>query len=265
MNELEAASVSALRGSDHARPRGADVLAPGWRTPLRPVFEAEPMQRLRAFLRDEYRNGATVYPPREHMFRALQLLNPEDVRVIILGQDPYHGPGQANGLAFAVSAGQRVPPSLVNIFKEMADDLSVSRSCDPSLLGWAEQGVLLLNSVLTVRAGEAFSHRGRGWEEFTASVIRVVNEASPAAVFVLWGSSAQKAAACVDRNRHLVLASPHPSPLSAHRGFFGSRPFSRANRFLSERGRGLIDWARTGAEHGKVLDCSGSGWPPPPA
>lgn len=247
MNDLQAQSVSTSRVKVTDQTLGSDVLAPGWRNPLRPIFEAEPMQTLRAFLADEYKRGVTIYPPRGHIFRALQLLSPEDVRVIILGQDPYHGPDQANGLAFAVSPGQRVPPSLSNIFREMADDLEVPRPQDPTLLGWAEQGVLLLNSVLTVRAGEAFSHRDRGWEEFTTAVIRVVNELSPAAVFILWGASAQKAASSIDRHRHLVLTSPHPSPLSAHRGFFGSRPFSKANHFLSENGRGTIDWARSRA------------------
>jgi uracil-DNA glycosylase len=164
------------------------------------------------------------------------------VRVVILGQDPYHGEGQAHGLCFSVQPGVRTPPSLVNIYKEMQEDLGIPPARHGFLEHWAKQGVLLLNSVLTVEMGRAASHQGRGWERFTDAVIRAVNEQEKPVVFILWGSYAQKKAAFVDRDRHLVLRSAHPSPLSAHNGFLGSRPFSKANAFLEQHGRQPIDW-----------------------
>lgn len=245
--------------------QGIDLLASGWRPHLHAVFEAEFMRSLDAFLQGECHSQQIVYPPQEHIFRALRLVDPDEVRVVVFGQDPYHGPGQANGLAFAVNAGQRIPPSLAHIFRELAADLEVPCPVDPSLLGWAEQGVLLLNSVLTVRSGEAFSHRGKGWEDFTNAVVQVVNTICPPSVFVLWGAAAQKAAAYVNLSKHFVISSPHPSPLSAHRGFFGSRPFSKANRFLTAHGREPVDWSQTGPRASGVLHSLGSGVSPAPA
>ncbi len=228
-------------------PKGLRSVAPGWAPLLTDAFEAPTMDGLRSFLQKEYREGRSVFPPKQDIFRALRLVGPEEIKVFVVGQDPYHGPGQANGLAFAVGAGVRPPPSLVNIFQELANDLQVPVPRDPSLVGWAQQGVLLLNSVLTVRAREAFSHRNQGWEVFTASVVEAVSRHCQNVVFILWGSSAQKQRSLIDEAHHHVIASPHPSPLSAHRGFFGSRPFSRANAYLEQCGRKPIAWHQTGA------------------
>ncbi|MGV0819631.1 uracil-DNA glycosylase [Martelella sp. AMO21009] len=217
-------------------------LEPGWKEKLQPEFESAYMAGLRSFLVDEKRNGQVVFPKGEEYFRALDLTPLDRVKVVILGQDPYHGPGQAHGLCFSVRPGVRTPPSLVNIYKELAADVGFQKVDHGFLEHWAKQGVLLLNSVLTVRQAAAASHRGKGWEEFTDAVIRVVNDECPHVVFILWGAYAQKKASFVDRSRHLVLKSPHPSPLSAHNGFFGSRPFSKANQFLLEQGIEPIDW-----------------------
>ncbi|PZQ52705.1 MAG: uracil-DNA glycosylase [Rhodovulum sulfidophilum] len=186
--------------------------------------------------------GATVYPPEPLTFRALELTPPEAVRVVLLGQDPYHGPGQAEGLSFSVPEGVRVPPSLRNIFKELAADLGAPIPRTGHLGPWAERGVLLLNSVMTVEAGQAAAHRKRGWEEFTDALIAHVAGRDQPVVFLLWGAYAQAKARFVTNPRHLVLAAPHPSPLSAHGGFFGARPFSRANAFLAAEGAAPIDW-----------------------
>ena len=186
--------------------------------------------------------GATVYPAQ--VLRALTLTPLDQVRVVILGQDPYHGPGQAHGLAFSVPDGTRTPPSLRNIFNELQREFG-RMPAHTDLSSWAKQGVLLLNAVLTVEAGLAASHQGKGWERFTDAVIRLVNDQPRPVVFILWGSYAQRKAAFVDRQRHLVLASAHPSPLSAHNGFFGSRPFSKANEFLIANGQDPIDWKLT--------------------
>lgn len=183
-----------------------------------------------------------VYPPEPDVLRALENTAPEAVRVVILGQDPYHGPGQAHGLAFSVRAGVRPPPSLRNIFRELQSDLSLAAPTHGDLEAWARQGVLLLNTVLTVRAGSAGSHRGHGWEEFTDRVISTVGSLPDPVVFLLWGAPAARKRSLIDEDRHTVLTAPHPSPLSAHRGFFGSRPFSRANAALRAAGRGEIDW-----------------------
>jgi uracil-DNA glycosylase len=206
-------------------------------------FEQEHMVGLRRFLRERKTAGAEVFPPSSSVFRALQLVEPQDVRVVILGQDPYHGPGQAHGLSFSVRPGVRPPPSLVNIYKELQADLGHAPVRHGFLERWAEQGVLLLNDSLTVERGAAGSHRNKGWEPFTDAVIRAIDKGPPT-VFVLWGRNAQAKAASVDRNRHLVIATSHPSPMgdSANKGFFGSRPFSRTNAFLKEHGRGEIDW-----------------------
>lgn len=218
-----------------------------WLEPLRDEFAAPYMQTLKAFLVAEKTAGKRVFPHGDEWFRALDLTPLDAVRVVILGQDPYHGPGQAHGLCFSVKPGTPPPPSLVNIYKELASDIGMTRPGHGFLEHWADQGVLLLNSVLTVEMGLAASHRDRGWERFTDAVIRLINARPEPVVFMLWGSYAQKKAAFVDSidkgGRHLVLKAAHPSPLSAHNGFFGCRHFSKANAFLEENGRTPIDWA----------------------
>jgi len=222
-------------------------LHPSWLEPLRSEFDSPYMAALRAWLVAEKATGKRIFPKGNEWFRALDLTPLENVRAVILGQDPYHGEGQAHGLCFSVRPEVRPPPSLVNIYKEMATDLGIPPAKHGFLEHWAEQGVLLLNSVLTVQMGMAASHRDRGWERFTDAVIRLINARPEPVVFILWGSYAQKKAAFVDSidkgGRHLVLKSAHPSPLSAHAGFFGSKPFSQANAFLESRGQKPIDWA----------------------
>ena len=222
-------------------------LHPSWLDPLKPEFDSPYMAALKAYLVAEKAAGKRIFPKGNEWFRALDLTALEDVRVVILGQDPYHGEGQAHGLCFSVQPGVRPPPSLVNMYKEMASDLGIQPARHGFLEHWAKQGVLLLNSVLTVQMGMAASHRDRGWEKFTDAVIRLVNAKPEPVVFILWGSYAQKKAAFVDSvdrgGRHLVLKAAHPSPLSAHNGFFGSRPFSKANAFLESHGQKPIDWA----------------------
>ncbi|MFT7577260.1 MAG: uracil-DNA glycosylase [Alphaproteobacteria bacterium] len=210
-----------------------------WRTALGDEFEADYFSELQAFVSAE-RAKIKVFPPISEVYSAFNLTPLEDVRVVILGQDPYHDDGQAHGLSFSVQPGVKIPPSLRNIFKELEADLGIPVARDGCLKAWAEQGVLLLNTVLTVREHAANSHRNRGWERFTDTVIAHVN-AGPAVVFVLWGKSAQKKSAEIDR-RHLIVESAHPSPLSAHRGFLGSKPFSQINAFLEANGGKLIDW-----------------------
>lgn len=217
-----------------------------WLTRLQPEFDAPYMAALREFLVAERKAGKQIFPPAEQWFRALDTTPPDAVKIVILGQDPYHGPGQAHGLSFSVPVGVRVPPSLVNIYKEREADLGIPPAPHGNLEAWARQGVLLLNSVLTVEAHQAASHRGRGWERFTDAVIAVINKREQPTVFILWGAYAQKKAGFVDKTRHLVITSAHPSPLSAHNGFFGSRPFSQANAFLEQTGQTPIDW-RVGA------------------
>ncbi|HEX8444972.1 MAG TPA: uracil-DNA glycosylase [Sphingomonas sp.] len=220
------------------------ALATGWHAALAEAFAQPSMAALRDFLAEAVAAGRTVFPPMPDIFRALELTPPDAVRVVILGQDPYHGAGQAHGLSFSVRPGVRVPPSLVNIYKELQDDLGIAPVAHGYLEAWARQGVLLLNDSLTVEQGKAGSHRRQGWERFTDAVVRVVDRGPPT-VFLLWGAAARKKAAAVDAGRHLVIHSSHPSPLygSAHKGFFGSRPFSRANAFLAANGRGMVDWA----------------------
>lgn len=220
-----------------------DALGKGWKTHLNDVFQSPSMNRLKAFLRREIESGRVVFPALDASLRALRMVDFPDVRVVILGQDPYHGEGQANGLAFAVHQGVKLPPSLKNIFKELQADLGGNPQMGTTLEGWAQQGVLLLNTVLTVRADEAFSHRGQGWEEFTESVVRVLNDRDSPIVFMLWGASAHKKEAIITNPLHLVLKAAHPSPLSAHRGFLGCRHFSLANEFLRRNGR-VIDWLK---------------------
>ena len=206
-------------------------------------FEQPYMAELKSFLAAERKQGKQIFPRPSEWFRALDLTPIEQVRVVILGQDPYHGPRQAHGLCFSVQPGVRPPPSLVNIYKELESDLGIAPRRHGFLEHWASQGVLLLNSVLTVELGQAASHRERGWERFTDRIIREVNAKEQPVVFMLWGSYAQKKAAFVDTSRHLVLKAPHPSPLSAHSGFFGCRHFSKANAFLESRALAPIDWA----------------------
>jgi uracil-DNA glycosylase len=214
----------------------------GWKALLEGEFAKPYMAQLRAFLQAEKDAGKRVFPKGADYFRALDLTPPDKVRVVILGQDPYHGEGQAHGLSFSVRPGVRVPPSLVNIYKELQGDLGIAPARHGFLEPWAEQGVLLLNAVLTVQMGMAASHQGKGWELFTDAVIRAVNDLPQPVVFILWGAYAQKKAAFVDTTRHMVIKSPHPSPLSAHNGFFGTKPFSRANDFLVSKGYAPIDW-----------------------
>jgi uracil-DNA glycosylase len=214
-----------------------------WLRPLEGEFDAPYMQALRAFLLAEREAGKVIYPKAAEWFAALDLTPLEKVRVVILGQDPYHGEGQAHGLCFSVRGGVRPPPSLINIYKEMQTDLGLQPPRHGNLQSWAEQGVLMLNAVLTVEAGRAASHQGKGWEQFTDAIVRLLNAQPHPIVFILWGSYAQKKGALVDRSRHHVIASAHPSPLSAHNGFFGSKPFSRANEFLRSSGQPEIDWS----------------------
>jgi uracil-DNA glycosylase len=218
-------------------------LDPSWLEPLRSEFEQPYMAELKRFLMAERERGKQIFPRASEWFRALDLTPLDAVRVVILGQDPYHGPGQAHGLCFSVKDGVRPPPSLVNIYKELESDLGIAARRHGFLEHWAKQGVLLLNSVLTVEMGLAASHRDRGWERFTDRIVEQVNAKPEPVVFMLWGSYAQKKAAMVDTSRHLVLKAAHPSPLSAHSGFFGCRHFSKANAFLESRGLPPIDWA----------------------
>lgn len=217
-----------------------------WRAALAPVLQSPEARRLGGWLTREEAAGKVVYPPRGQRVRALELTPLDQVRAVILGQDPYHGPGQAHGLCFSVPEGVRTPPSLVNIYKELRDDLGVEIPPHGNLEHWAKQGVLLLNTCLTVEAGRAGSHAGKGWEAITDAAVAAVAAREEPSVFILWGSHARNKALKVPelaRNeRHLILTSPHPSPLSAHGGFFGSKPFSKANGFLEAQGRGRIDW-----------------------
>jgi len=217
-------------------------LEPGWLSHLAAEFDKPHMQGLKTFLRREKAAGKVIYPPGREMFAALNETPLAQVRVVILGQDPYHGPGQAHGLCFSVRPGVPLPPSLVNIYRELEQDLGIPPVAHGCLLPWARQGVLLLNSVLSVERGQAASHQGKGWEAFTDVVVETINRESEQVVFLLWGSYAQRKGAVIDTQRHCVLKAPHPSPLSAHRGFFGCRHFSEANRYLATAGREPIDW-----------------------
>lgn len=212
-----------------------------WKEALMPEFSKDYFIRLTDFVRKEY-HETTVYPPGKLIFNAFNLCPFDKVKVVIIGQDPYHGPGQAHGLCFSVNDGIQPPPSLVNIFKEINSDLGKPIPQSGNLTRWAEQGVLLLNATLTVRAHQAGSHQRRGWEEFTDAVIRKLAEEKNNLVFILWGTYAQKKGAFIDRNKHLVLTSVHPSPLSAHSGFFGNHHFSLANDYLVRNGKTAIDW-----------------------
>lgn len=217
-------------------------LDPEWLALLKPEFDAAYMQHLRAFLKDEKNAGKTIYPPGSLWFNALNHTPLSKVKVVILGQDPYHGPKQAHGLCFSVLKGVPPPPSLVNIFAELKRDLGCTPPNHGDLTHWADQGVLLLNAVLTVEQGKAGAHQGKGWEIFTDRVITLLNEQKHDLVFLLWGSYAQKKGAIIDRSRHLVLTSPHPSPLSAYRGFIGNAHFSQTNEWLTQHKLSPIQW-----------------------
>ena len=196
---------------------------------------------LREFLKEQY-GTATVYPPKDEIWTAFEHTAFRDVKVVILGQDPYHGPGQAHGLSFSVKKGVKIPPSLRNMFKELVEDIGCEKPGDGTLTKWADQGVMMLNTALTVRQGEAHSHRGKGWETFTDQVIRKLSERREPVIFVLWGKPAQTKKGLIDLDRHDVIEAPHPSPLSARRGFFGSRPYSKVNSLLQQRGEKPIDF-----------------------
>ncbi|UYO35505.1 uracil-DNA glycosylase [Bacillus zhangzhouensis] len=212
-----------------------------WWAVMKSEFEQPYYQELREWMKKEYRTQI-VFPKPEDIYRALHLTPYEKVKVVILGQDPYHGPGQAHGLSFSVQPGVKHPPSLRNIFQELKDDLGCPVPNHGSLVSWAEQGVLLLNTVLTVRKGEANSHKGKGWERVTDRVIDVLNQREQPVVFVLWGRHAQNKKERIDQNKHYIIESPHPSPFSARNGFFGSRPFSRVNMYLKQIGFEEINW-----------------------
>lgn len=224
----------------------SDAVPESWRAALEPVLATPEARRLGGFLTGEEAAGKAIYPPRGTRLAALDLTPLDAVKVVILGQDPYHGAGQAHGLSFSVQAGVRVPPSLVNIYKELESDLSLPRPAHGNLTRWAQQGVLLLNAALTVEDGKPASHQGKGWEAITDAVVAAVAAKTEPCVFLLWGSHARKKAADVaglgPGTHHLVLTAPHPSPLSAHTGWFGCKHFSKANAFLEAQGRGAVDW-----------------------
>jgi uracil-DNA glycosylase len=217
------------------------TIDPSWKSVLKDEFEKEYFIKLAGFVKDEYKSN-TIYPPAGLIFNSFNLCPFTNVKVVIIGQDPYHGPGQAHGLCFSVRDGVAFPPSLINIFKEIELDLGISRPVSGNLERWAKQGVLLLNATLTVRAHLAGSHQKKGWEQFTDTVISVINKEKTNIVFLLWGAYAQKKGENIDRARHLVLESVHPSPLSASRGFFGNGHFSKCNNYLIEKGVIPVDW-----------------------
>jgi uracil-DNA glycosylase len=216
-------------------------IEPTWKSKLQGEFEKEYFLKLTEFVKEEYTKNS-VYPPGSLIFNAFNLCPFDKVKAVIIGQDPYHGPGQAHGLCFSVREGVDFPPSLINIFKEISSDLNIQRPINGNLERWAAQGVLLLNATLSVRAHQAGSHQKKGWEEFTDHAIKILNEENQNIVFFLWGAYAQKKGVTIDRSKHLVLESVHPSPLSAHRGFFGNNHFSKCNAYLKEHGIEPIDW-----------------------
>lgn len=225
-----------------AKPR-AIQLESTWLNQLQHEFEQPYMQQLREFLQAEKAQGKVLFPASENIFNAFNSTPFDQVKVVILGQDPYHGPGQAHGLCFSVQRGTKLPPSLVNIFKEIHADLGSPMPTHGCLQSWAEQGVLLLNATLTVEQGRAGAHQGKGWEQLTDAAITALSREREGLVFMLWGAYAQKKTALIDQRKHCILKSPHPSPLSAHRGFFGSQHFSRANQWLKQHGLAPIDWS----------------------
>jgi uracil-DNA glycosylase len=222
--------------------QGAVKIDPSWLSVIGDEFDKPYMQALKEFLVQQKDSGKVIYPPGSQWFSAFNYTPFDRVRVVILGQDPYHGPHQAHGLCFSVLPGVKVPPSLANIYKELAADLDIQQPSHGCLTSWAQQGVLLLNATLTVEQANAGAHQGRGWEQFTDQAIRALNAQREGIVFLLWGSHAQKKGAFIDQSRHLVLKSVHPSPLSAYRGFFGCGHFSAANSYLQQQGQNPIDW-----------------------
>ena len=218
-----------------------EIIHNSWQTILTDEFEKEYYQKLRNFLKKEY-TTQKIHPDMYHIYEALELTPYEKVKVVILGQDPYHGVNQAHGLSFSVQPGVKIPPSLNNIYKELQSDLGISPVKHGNLVSWAKQGVLLLNTVLTVREGQAYSHRGKGWEILTDKIIEKLNDREKPIVFILWGKPAQEKMKMIDKSRHIILTSAHPSPLSAHRGFLGSKPFSKTNDALMALGETPIDW-----------------------
>lgn len=217
------------------------IIHNSWQEVLADEFEKDYYQQLRIFLKNEYATQK-IHPDMYHVYEALELTPYEEVKVVILGQDPYHGVNQAHGLSFSVQSGVKTPPSLVNIYKELKNDLGIEPVSHGNLVTWAKQGVLLLNTVLTVREGQAYSHRGKGWEQLTDAIIEKLNERDKPIVFILWGKPAQEKMKMIDKSRHIIITAPHPSPLSAHRGFFGSKPFSKTNDALLALGETPIDW-----------------------
>ncbi|MBS0290853.1 MAG: uracil-DNA glycosylase [Proteobacteria bacterium] len=217
-------------------------MEPSWKQALVEEFQQPYMQKLRAFLRQEKDAKKIIYPTSVNIFKAFEYTPIDTVKVVILGQDPYHGLGQAHGLCFSVPPKVALPPSLQNIYKELYDDLGIVPAKHGCLVSWAKQGVLLLNSVLTVEKGIAASHQGKGWEEFTDKVIAILNQQTRPMAFVLWGSYAQRKGAVIDSNKHLIIKAVHPSPLSVYRGFFGSKPFSKINDFLIKNNQTPINW-----------------------
>lgn len=222
---------------------GFQSLSPSWLTKLQSQFDLPYLNELQDFLRAERQEGKVIFPPLSLVFHALNSVAFESVRVVILGQDPYHGPGQAHGLSFSVPEGEKIPPSLRNIYKEIERDLAIAIPASGCLQAWADQGVLLLNAMLTVEHAKAGSHQGKGWERFTDEIIQRLNDEREGVVFLLWGSYAQKKGRIINREKHCVLESAHPSPLSAHRGFLGNGHFSQTNRYLQARGERSIDWS----------------------
>ncbi len=218
------------------------MLEKSWQPILGPEFDEPYMQKLRIFLRQEKDNQKTIYPTSAHVFESFNLTPLPKLKVVILGQDPYHGPNQAHGLCFSVQPGVRLPPSLKNIYKELQSDLNIPPSSNGCLVNWAKQGILLLNSVLTVEAGRAASHQGQGWEKFTDKVINVINEGMSGVVFLLWGAYAQRKGQFIHPDRHCVLKAAHPSPFSAYQGFFGCKHFSKTNHYLEKNHQTPIDW-----------------------
>lgn len=215
-----------------------------WRAVLQEEASKEYYKRLMEFLDHEYAS-AIVYPEKKAVFSALEATGFDDVKVVIIGQDPYHGKEQAHGMSFSVQKGMKVPPSLKNIYKELQEDLGIEPVQHGFLMEWAQQGVLLLNTVLTVREGQANSHKGKGWEHFTDKIIQTLNGREKPVIFILWGNHAEQKENMITNTQHAIIKSPHPSPFSAHKGFFGSRPFSRVNDILKENGEGTIDWRLT--------------------
>lgn len=218
-----------------------DKIPDGWKSILNDEIKKDYYQQLAQFLETEYSNDI-IFPKKENIFKALEATPFDDVQVVILGQDPYHGDNQAHGLSFSVLPGEKIPPSLKNMYKELASDLEIEESNTGYLMPWAKQGILLLNTVLTVRKGQANSHKGKGWETFTDAIIQTLNKRDDPIIFVLWGKPAQQKKKMIDTNKHFFVEAPHPSPLSAYRGFFGSQPFSQINTLLEKQGKNPINW-----------------------